>query len=1131
MTPAAKWDAFGNNNDGIGSSCSDLKKKKGSSKWTVRVGDLACLQIEPPNNDHHCSNHDEDTPKTKPYYYQPIQILSIYQERQKNKLSTSDRKKRKRYTKDVFVEVRYFYRRGDLDERNQRYYYHSNDGEKVEVEEEEEVLESDRVEVVHASFLLGRLVLNNNTSHCSNNNRLSAAAAAAAKATADNDDDNGGENASVPTVTMNYNHRLYLHQEKDVLQFNPLEDDTTTTATTTTDALLTRGIQSSHIMGKDDKVKLATCNYLNLNMFGNNIIEGEEGDDDVDQVVTLPPPTLTLQQPKVDMSSSSPTTKKVSPNKRSPKQHRPPPSLNNNENSSSITTTTLYYPSCQIQFPASPTIHPYESPPITWNVCVGDVVAVHCMDGISPIGVDKRGNNDDDGSSSTTTTKWYPYREPWAHAQITAIYRHVVVDDTTATTSNNSGEDRTTTTTTTTVSARKVQYNLRWFPRISESLDICQDKPVLSKRLLEIASDTSRTCEEILEGNHEEVGFTFLTLLGPILIDDDGTKNTAAAACSKTQFATQNRRTINSTIYCDKLSQPKQLTPQKRVIATSGSSTIDGLVDRGIEASRLWMSRHSQRKVYREAVLQSRKARDDGIVTMDDDHMSESASIPPQKSPDSWSQKQTLFNESPAVAVAAAAPTTTPKERRGKRGKAPVAKAESEPKAKTRKQTNHDGVAADDNHVTVSASISCQKSPTEPAQKQTLFNQSPTTPAAAPTTTTTTKERRSKRGKAPVANAEPAPEPKKHKKQLTTSRKKELTFPQKEDTEGDVVPPRVIKCTKQPFHVDVSSQKSFYDEIEIQPPFDSYDDRFSSANKHDNNTQLLWKVRLGDMVCINVEEQHQKADLVTFPFAVTWSPAEIVSIYRVHSNKAECLELREKLQSGDQHLNDVDDDTFDVMVEVRWFYRKHEIPGAGSKSSKSQSDIGDELEEIFETDQINTCAAECLLSPVKLYEVSRPEESLPSVVSGMPCIHYHCRRYWSIHRKSFVPSGLLSNRVERGRMHSEYKAALSKLPSTSARNGKKASEGYSWKEGFQSAIQKLSLAEAAADVQVHGMELRCRERERQHIGSFLRKAIRGLEQRTNNSQDDDSVMRDDEGPMNTKSSIFICGPPGTGKVS
>ena len=224
---------------------------------------------------------------------------------------------------------------------------------------------------------------------------------------------------------------------------------------------------------------------------------------------------------------------------------------------------------------------------------------------------------------------------------------------------------------------------------------------------------------------------------------------------------------------------------------------------------------------------------------------------------------------------------------------------------------------------------------------------------------------------------------------------------------------------------------------------------------------------------------------------------------------------------------------FDVMVEVRWFYRKFEIPGA-KLATKSKSNDGDGLEEIFETDQVDACPAECLLAPLKLHEVSRPEESsLPSVVSGMPCIHYHCRRYWSIHRKSFVPSGVLSNRIERGRMHSEYKTALSKLQSTSVANGKRSSEGYSWKEAFQSAIQKLSLAEAAADIQVHGMELKCRERERQHIGSFLRKAIRGLEQPLNGSQtqDDDSVFGDDEGLMNTKSSIFICGPPGTGKVS
>jgi len=352
--------------------------------------------------------------------------------------------------------------------------------------------------------------------------------------------------------------------------------------------------------------------------------------------------------------------------------------------------------------------------------------------------------------------------------------------------------------------------------------------------------------------------------------------------------------------------------------------------------------------------------------------------------------------------------------------------------------------------------------------------------------------------------------------------------PQNDELEDEVETLRV-KCPRQPFHVDVSSQKSFYEEINIQPPIDSYDDRFST-NKTDDLE--WWTVRLGDMVSIEVEHAQKVVGLVTFPFAVTWAPAEIVSIYRVHDNKAECLELRKKLQSSDGHLILNDESFGDVMVEVRWFYRKHEIPGAGGKSSKPQSNDGEEeLEELFETDQIDSCPAECLLSPIKLFEASRPEDSLPSVMSGMPCIYFHCRRYWSIHRKSFIPSGLLSNRIERGRMHSKYKAALSKLTSSSSNNGKKLSGGYSWKEGFQSAIQKLSLAEAAADVQVHGMELRCREQERRHIGSFLRKAIRGLEQPLNNSQDDDSASGGDEGLMNTKSSIFICGPPGTGKTA
>lgn len=996
-------------------------QNKDETTWAVKVGDLACMQLQQ-QEDGNINNVDQRlTPFTMAW--QPIQILSIYRDRITSKLSTSKNSKRKkRLGSTVNVEIRYFYRLTDLDSRNQRYYCsncRTNDHGKTAGGEE--VLESDRVEVIDASFLLGRLVLLHSDSS-SNNNSISLAVGEAALHH-DNYDD------VVPTVTLNYNNRFYLHQEKDVLQFNPVDDSISNN-------LMIRGVKSSHIMANDEQVKIETCNYLNLNhmVANDNDNDEDDGDDEMQQVVILPPPALTIHQHK-DVISSPPS--------RSP---------NNNKQLSKENSITIhYYSSCYIQFPASTTTHPYEKPPINWHVCVGDVVAVNCEDGIAPIGVDKidRGG---EKVGKEKNKEWYPYRVPWAHAQITAIYRHV--DNSAATTNEDDDGTNPSTSpkTTTTLSAKEVLYDLRWFPRISEALQECREEhhPLKFKRLQEITKDETRTCEEILEGNHEEVGFQCLTLLGPIKIDSNRKANTNFL--SSTQFVTQNRRTINSTIYCDKLNQPR-LSPQKR--ASSSDSASNDLVVRAIEASRLWVLHKSKRGVYHESVMLSRKERDGVTKDDDDDEMFVSASTNSKESPAQNHRRGQIFHESPCTT------TFIPKRRRSKRvnesvTKTPYLKTESEqPKTKKWKQL-----------------ISPQNEKNSKQQQGSFYTQN--------------------------------------------------------EIEDDIMIPRV-KCTKHPFHVDVSSQKSFYDEIDIQPPLDSYDNRFSTDRN--DGEQQLWKVRLGDMVCIEVEQQqNQKADAVYFPFVVTWSPAEIVSIYRVHRSKAECLELRERLRGGNQHLNESINDALNVMVEVRWFYRKHEIPGAG-KVSKSQSQHPGDLEEIFETDQIDTCPAECLLSPVKIYEVSRPEESLPSVISGMPCIHYHCRRYWSIHRKSFVPSGLLSNRIERGRMHSQYKTALGKLQSASSSNGKKSSEGYSWKGGFQSAIQKLSLAEAAADIQVHGMELKCRERERQHIGSFLRKAIRGLEQPANNMEDDNSVTRDDEGPMNTKSSMFICGPPGTGKVS
>jgi hypothetical protein len=328
-----------------------------------------------------------------------------------------------------------------------------------------------------------------------------------------------------------------------------------------------------------------------------------------------------------------------------------------------------------------------------------------------------------------------------------------------------------------------------------------------------------------------------------------------------------------------------------------------------------------------------------------------------------------------------------------------------------------------------------------------------------------------------------------------------------------------VRCHIKPFHVDVSALKSFYEEICIIPPLDSYDDRFSGG-KDAKQASEEWKVKLGDTVAIEVEQDPKDSSSVCFPFNVSWAPAEVVSIYQVHKTKESCVNLREQMSNQAQHMSlQQSDDGCTIMIEVRWLYRSYEIPGAPKK--KSSADNG-ELEEVFETDQIDSCSADSILSPIQLHDVSKkqPVDAFGSQM-GMPCIHYQCSRLWSIHRRSFVPSGSLNNRVSRGRMYSAYKSALeilNRLPTDSG-----ALSTGSWKESFQAAIQQLSLAEAAQDAQDNGMVLACREKERARIKSFLTKAIRG-----SSSKD---ISQDEDETMNLQSSMFIAGPPGTGKVS
>ena len=111
-------------------------------------------------------------------------------------------------------------------------------------------------------------------------------------------------------------------------------------------------------------------------------------------------------------------------------------------------------------------------------------------------------------------------------------------------------------------------------------------------------------------------------------------------------------------------------------------------------------------------------------------------------------------------------------------------------------------------------------------------------------------------------------------------------------------------------------------------------------------------------------------------------------------------------------------------------------------------------------------------------------------------------------------------------MYSTNKAALRKL-TASATSTVFSNQGskQTWQEAFRSAIQQLSLAEAARDAQENKKALPCREKEHAQLKNFLKQAICGL------VQSNDHTGGKEEDTTNLKSSLFIAGPPGTGKVS
>lgn len=481
--------------------------------------------------------------------------------------------------------------------------------------------------------------------------------------------------ASVPAA-KNLCYRYYLHQEKDILHLFDSENMTT------------RGLECSQRLQQYGELKKLTYKYLDLPTPEN---EGS-GNSKNQNMLNLPPHSMHVKYREGEKT---------------------------------------FYSSCFLTYPWSMLSHKSLICPIErrgdfpkWQLCVGDVIAVPCNSSKPPCGVDRVIGRD----------KWYPYSQPWSHAQVIAIYRNDV-----------SRTDITNEPELSSVFASEVLVRVRWLNRISEAISETTEEAKVA-RLQKIADDPSRTAERLLEGK-ELTEISCDLILGPIRLDD---------------LSSSSPRKKGYVPSCEDNSHVSLFMVQnRRVIEANNRETF---LCRGLAACDL--TSKSQMISYRDNIIAVRKKR-----------MEETREVVPN-----------------------------------------VATTGSKNKALASNSAKSSGTDVDDSGK--------KNLP----QKRRLFDDK--SPAATQT---------SPRKKKAMHESDVNESGKKSQVRFTPNVEVRPVNDLAEADSSDEIP-RVF-CTTKPFHVDVSSMKSFYTEIEIKPPLDSYDHTILSKIK---STQQPWIVKMGD---------------------------------------------------------------------------------------------------------------------------------------------------------------------------------------------------------------------------------------------------------------------------------------------
>lgn len=297
-----------------------------------------------------------------------------------------------------------------------------------------------------------------------------------------------------------------------------------------------------------------------------------------------------------------------------------------------------------------------------------------------------------------------------------------------------------------------------------------------------------------------------------------------------------------------------------------------------------------------------------------------------------------------------------------------------------------------------------------------------------------------------------------------------------------------------PIYSDTATGVEFFDQLSVIPP-----KRILLCEREREPQGGVWTVALGDLVVVRfkgksagkpVYLKRSSAGSDTKLFPGSWAVAEIVTMWK----QAE-----------------------DYRLEIRWFFRTGEIPGA---TRPSPSGVGSLVcEEIYESDLYDEVCASCVWAPTCLYD--KPKDVTSGLTRfGLPVLEFFCRQSWSATHKCLMPIDNIQRRVNRGREKSPMAKKNPPLGFAFASaftpvvvgpsNGNGSAECM---EAFQDVVDKLSLTDASKEAYKNISAIVGRSNEKKELALFIRDAVQG------------------RSASGKRPSLFVAGPPGTGKTA